>query len=153
MPITAAAVSAAMLGTSGWTARFARVLNVQLWIEAYGRAWRERDADAVAAIFTEDAVYRSSPFREPHVGSDSIRAYWERVTSGQEKLDLRFGSPVVEGNRAAVEWWAIVREAGAETTYPGILMLTFGPDGRCEELRECWHERPGRIEPHEGWGV
>lgn len=128
-------------------------MDVEAWIEAYGRAWRERDADAVVAIFTEDAVYRSSPFREPHVGSDGIRAYWERVTAKQEKLDLRFGTPVVEVNRAAVEWWAAVEEDGAETTFPGILMLRFAPDGRCAELRECWHERAGRLEPHEGWGL
>jgi uncharacterized protein (TIGR02246 family) len=128
-------------------------MDVSAWIEAYARAWHERDADAVVTIFTEDAVYRSSPFREPHVGSDGIRAYWERVTSGQQGLDLRFGAPVVEGNRAAVEWWAIVEEQGEATTYPGILMLSFAPDGRCEELRECWHQREGRIQPHDGWGV
>jgi ketosteroid isomerase-like protein len=128
-------------------------MDIRTWIEAYGRAWRERDADAVVAIFTEDAVYRSSPFREPHVGSGGIRAYWERVTSAQENLDLRFGTPVMAGNRAAVEWWAVIEEHGEETTYPGILMLRFAPDGRCEELRECWHERAGRIDPHDGWGV
>jgi SnoaL-like domain len=127
--------------------------DIEAWIEAYGRAWRERDPDAVVAIFTEDAVYRSSPFREPHIGSDGIRAYWRDVTSDQESLDLRFGAGVVENNRAAVEWWAIVREDEKETTYPGILMLRFAPDGRCEELRECWHERDGHIEPHNGWGV
>lgn len=128
-------------------------MDVQAWIAAYGRAWHNGDADAVVAIFSEDAVYRSSPFREPHAGSDGIRAYWESVTSAQEGLELRFGTPVVEGDRAAVEWWAIVTEDGKETTYPGILMLRFAPDGRCAELRECWHGQPGRVEPHDGWGA
>ena len=128
-------------------------MNIEAWIEAYGRAWRKRDPEAVVAIFTAEAIYRSSPFREPHVGSDGIRAYWEHVTSAQESLDLRFGTPIVESNRAAVEWWAVVTEDGEKTTYPGILLLRFAPDGRCEELRECWHERDGRIEPHEGWGL
>jgi hypothetical protein len=127
--------------------------DVPAWIEAYGRAWRERDPDAVVGIFTEDAIYRSSPFREPHIGSNGIRAYWEHVTSDQESLDLRFGAPIVEENRAAVEWWAIVEEGGEETTFPGILVLTFASDGRCKELRECWHEHNGRIEPHDDWGV
>ena len=127
-------------------------MDVERWIEAYGRAWRERDAGEVVAIFTEDAVYRSSPFREPHVGAEGIRAYWTRATGAQANLDLRFGRPVVEGDRAAVEWWAAVEEDGVETTFPGILMLRFAPDGRCVELRECWHEQPGRHEPHEGWG-
>ena len=127
-------------------------MDVGEWIESYGRAWRERDADAVVAIFTEDAVYRSSPFRESHVGSAGIRAYWEHVTSTQTGLDLRFGAPVVEGDRAAVEWWAIVEDEGGETTFPGILVLRFAPDGRCEELRECWHEGRGSRDPPAGWG-
>jgi hypothetical protein len=75
------------------------------------------------------------------------------VTSNQDSLELRFGTRVVEGNRVAVEWWAIVKEDGKDMTYPGILMLRFAPDGRCEELRECWHEHDGRIQPHGGWGV
>jgi uncharacterized protein (TIGR02246 family) len=127
-------------------------VNVRDWIDAYRRAWRERDPEAVATIFTEDAVYRSSPFREPHVGSKGIRAYWQQATATQDEIELRFGEPVVSGNRAAVEWWAVMRDEGEDITLPGILILRFAADGRCEELRECWHVEAGRIEPPAGWG-
>jgi uncharacterized protein (TIGR02246 family) len=127
-------------------------VNVPEWIDTYGRAWREKDPEAVARIFTEDAVYRSSPFREPHLGCDGIRAYWQRATATQDEIELRFGEPVVAGNRAAVEWWALMRDGGEEITLPGILVLRFAPDGRCEELRECWHVEEGRVEPPAGWG-
>lgn len=123
------------------------------WIEAYGRAWRTKDADAVVALFTEDAVYRSHPFRPPHVGSEAIRAYWLGATGSQDELDLRFGEPVVSGNRAAVEWWVTMRDEGQEITLPGCLMLRFAADGRCEELRECWVVGQGRLGPPEGWGA
>jgi ketosteroid isomerase-like protein len=33
-------------------------MTVEEWVEAYGRAWREKDADAVVGLFTEDAEYR-----------------------------------------------------------------------------------------------
>ena len=56
------------------------------------------------------------------------------------------GASVVAVSRTAAEF-------GEPTTYPGILMLRFAPDGRCEELRECWHQGAGRIQPHEGWGI
>lgn len=127
-------------------------MEVARWIEAYGRAWREKDAHGVVRLFTEDAVYRSSPFREPSVGSEGIRAYWERATASQEQVELRFGEPVTEGARAAVEWWGTMRDGGEEITLPGILMLRFAPDGRCEELRECWHVESGRVDPPAGWG-
>jgi uncharacterized protein (TIGR02246 family) len=128
-------------------------MTVAEWIEAYGRAWRDRDADAAASLFTDDAVYRSHPLREPHRGRDAIREYWAGATSGQADLDLLFGTPIVAGDRAAVEWWAQMLSDGEEVTLPGILYLRFALDGRCEELREAWHAEAGRIPPPEGWGL
>jgi len=127
-------------------------MNAEEWIAAYGRAWLEPDPEGVVALFTDDAVYRSSPFREPHFGSAGIRDYWTRATSTQEELDLHFGEPVGEGSKVVVEWWAIMRDEGAWITLPGCLLLRFAEDGRCEELREYWHVEDGRHEPHPGWG-
>ena len=42
-------------------------LAVDHWLTEYARAWEERDPAAVVPLFTEDATYRSQPFREPHV--------------------------------------------------------------------------------------
>ena len=123
------------------------------WIEAYASAWRGRDPEAAVRLFTDDAVYRSSPFRDPSVGSQGVRAYWARATRDQRRLDLRFGKPIVEGDRAAVEWWAVMDvEGDASGTLPGELYLIFGPDGRCRELREYWHWEEGRRDPPPGWG-
>ncbi len=126
-------------------------MTPQEWIAAYGRARVERDADRAVSLFTENAVYRSSPFREPHVGSDGIREYWTLATSTQDELDLRFGKPVVEERKAVVEWWAIMRDEGAWITLSGSLLLRFAEDGRCEELREYWHVEDGRHERPPGW--
>jgi nuclear transport factor 2 (NTF2) superfamily protein len=130
-----------------------KAMTAAEWIAAYGRAWRERDPDAAAALFTDDAVYRSHPLHEPHVGADAIREYWRRATSTQQELELRFGTPIVEKDRAAVEWWAQMRVDGDDVTLPGILYLRFAEDGRCEELRETWHLEEGRHPPPDGWGL
>jgi ketosteroid isomerase-like protein len=122
------------------------------WVEAYGTAWREGDDALVADLFTADAVYRSSPFRPPTVGSEAIRAYWRGSTATQSDLDLRFGEPLVRGNRVVVEWWAQMNDEGRPMTLPGCLVLRFRAGGRCEELREYWHIEEGRREPPEGWG-
>jgi ketosteroid isomerase-like protein len=122
------------------------------WLKQYRQAWEERDDVAVAALFTRDAVYRSHPFREPHVGTAAIRAYWRRATSLQVGAAVWFGEPIVDGRRVAVEWWATMQDEGAQVTLPGCLVLRFGADGRCEELREYWHLERGRHQPHHGWG-
>ena len=123
------------------------------WIAAYGRAWETRDPDAAAALFTEDASYRSSPFREPpNRGQEGVRAYWERATSSQGDVEVAMGEPLVDGNVAAVEWWTRMRSDGEEITLTGCLLLRFAPDGRCEDLREYWNVESGQLPPHEGWG-
>jgi hypothetical protein len=127
-------------------------MDVAGWIEAYGRAWRNGDPEAAASLFTEDAVYRSSPFRPADVGREGIRAYWRRATSTQEAVEVVFGEPVVCGRKAAVEWWTTMRDEGEEITLPGCLLLRFDAGGLCEELREYWHVERGRREPPEGWG-
>jgi hypothetical protein len=48
-------------------------MGVDEWLERYRTAWEQADPDAAAALFTEDAVHRSSPFREPHLGQDGVR--------------------------------------------------------------------------------
>jgi hypothetical protein len=130
-------------------------VNVQEWIDAYGRAWEARDADAAQALFTEDAIYRDHPLQPAHVGHDGVRSYWANVTSTQDEVNVRFGSPVVaeDSRRAAVEWWVTMLNGGAEVTVTGVLVLRFADDGRCEELREAWFFEAGHHEPPEGWGV
>jgi uncharacterized protein (TIGR02246 family) len=134
--------------------------EAERWIDAYARAWRDKNADAAAALFTPDASYQSHPTHTPHRGSAAIRAYWTRATATQRELDLRFGRPVVEGNRVAVEWWAVMRDsdwgpqrADDFVTLPGCLILRFVAGGLCAELREYWNADFGRaLAATPGWG-
>jgi len=138
----------------------ARAGAVRRWVDAYGQAWRDKDAEAVAALFTPDATYLASPTGAPHRGREGIRRYWRRATATQRDLDLRFGEPIVAGNRAAVEWWAVMRDAGwgperpdDSVTLPGCLLLRFTGDGLCADLREYWNADFGaRVAPPVGWG-
>ena len=130
-------------------------MTVQQWVDAYADAWRERDAEAAAALFTDDSSYRVHPLQEAHAGSDGVRSYWETVTATQEDVDVRMGSPVVadDGRRAAVEFWVRMRNAGDPVTLIGILFLRFAEDGRCDDLRETWFFESGDHVPHAGWGA
>ncbi len=123
------------------------------WIRSYCEAWEKADEDLVASLFTEDASYRSSPFREPFRGQAEIRAYWRRGAGHQRETRVRMGSPFVDGRRVAVEWWATMIEEDEAVTLPGCLILRFADDGRCSDLREYWHLEAGRREPFAGWGT
>lgn len=123
------------------------------WLAAYRRAWVERDPDAAAALFTEDATYRVQPYEEPHVGPQGVRDYWARVTATQRDVELEYGVPISVGDRTAVEWWATLESDGAAVTLAGSFMLRFDESGLCRALREYWHVGEGRQRPPSGWGT
>jgi len=122
------------------------------WLARYRRAWIERDAEAAARLFTEDAIYREQPFQAPFVGRESIRDYWSRVTASQTGVELRYGQSVTDGSRVAVEWWANLQTNDGPLTLAGEFFLVFADTGECRELREYWILAQGRVDPPAGWG-
>jgi ketosteroid isomerase-like protein len=120
------------------------------WVEAWSRGWPAKDVESIAAVYADDASYRSHPFREPH--PEGARGYASWAFSEQESVEFWFGEPVASGDRAAVEYWAVLVEAGREMTIAGAAFLRFGADGRVEEHRDYWSELPGPRPPPAGWG-
>jgi uncharacterized protein (TIGR02246 family) len=128
------------------------VPTIEAWIEGYRIAWEERDPQAAADLFTEDATYRSNIFETPHRGRTGVADYWAGVTEAQSDITVRMGRPFVDGDRVAVEFWANMKVAGDDVTLPGCLLLQMADDGRCERLREYWHYQEGSFDPPTEWG-
>ena len=122
------------------------------WLAAYRKAWIDRDPDAAATLFTEDATYQEQPYEDAFAGPDGVRDYWTRVTATQENVEVVYGTPVTVGDRTAVEWWVTTTNAGTDITLAGEFMLTFDSSGLCKSLREYWHFAEGRQTPPPGWG-
>ena len=104
-------------------------------------------------MFTEDAIYREQPFQAPFVGRGAIRDYWRTVTASQTSVELRYGQPIIDGRRVAVEWWANLQTNDGPLTLAGEFLLLFAESGECRELREYWVLTQGRVEPPTGWGA
>jgi hypothetical protein len=116
------------------------------WAETWDRGWRAHDAQAIAALYAEGATYRSHPFREPEPGG--ALGYTTRIFAEEGPIELlRFGAPIVTGDRAAVEWWATVEEEGRLVTLAGTTVLRFRPDGLVADHVDYWVMEEGRVEP------
>jgi hypothetical protein len=111
------------------------------WLEAYGRAWEERDPDAAADLFTEDASYAWGPFEEPLQGRDAIRRRWAEATEVQR--DVRFGSEMlgVVDAGAVARWWCAFAVDEAHIELDGIFLVSLTADERCHDFREWWNEQ------------
>ncbi|GAA3213469.1 nuclear transport factor 2 family protein [Microbacterium terregens] len=127
-------------------------MDIDRWLADYKKAWEDRDADAAAALFSEDALYRENPYEEPFRGRQGVHDYWTRVTATQSDVDVRYGTVIANTDRAAVEWWVTLKNDGADVTLAGEFYLLFDSAGLVRDLREYWHFGAGAIEPAPGWG-
>ena len=118
----------------------------QRWLDVWRRGWSELDPEPVAALYADRALFVTHPFRDPESPGDYIR----RAFAEEDWAEPWFGEPIVDGDRAAVEWFANTREDGLDITLSGISLLRFDDEGRCVEQRDTWvveeglRERPQR---------
>jgi ketosteroid isomerase-like protein len=128
------------------------MIDVETWVERYGRAWERADEEAAAGLFSENATYRSNIFEDPHIGRSGVEAYWSQVTSTQQNTRVRMGRPIAQGNRVSVEFWTTMEQDGAHVTLPGCLLLVFDDEGKCQSLHEYYVFAEGRLDPPPEWG-
>jgi hypothetical protein len=118
------------------------------WADTWRWAWEALDAPAIEALYAADVEYISAPFRD----SEAPRDYLARAFGGEEGVRAWFGDPIVDGERAAVQWWAALTENGREITLAGTSVLRFDDRGLVVSQWDAWDEIAGRRDPPPGWG-
>jgi ketosteroid isomerase-like protein len=121
------------------------------WKETWERAWLDRDVDAIAALYSDDVLYRALVFRAPERGVAGVRRYLEENFGVEEQIECWFGEPIAAGDRAAVEWWATWMEDGQRLTLAGTTVLRFNSEGRVVDHRDYWNQVERREPPFSGW--
>lgn len=121
------------------------------WAETWSAGWPDKDIEAMVAFYASGATYLSVPFREPDRGIDGVRSYLTREFGVESEIQCWFGRPIVNGNRAAIEWWASWVESGDELTLAGSTFLTFNDAGLIVDHRDYWNQVNDRRPPYEGW--
>ncbi len=122
------------------------------WASTWQRYWEALDPHPIVALYAEDATYSSEPFREVYRGRSGAREYIAGAFGDESDVRAWFGEPVVDGDRAAVSWWAALREAGEEVTLAGTSVLRFDAEGLVSDQWDAWNMAAGRTDPPEGWG-
>jgi hypothetical protein len=120
---------------------------MQSWLDAYGRAWEERDPDAAAALFTDEGTYHWGPFEEPLRGRDAIRRRWAEATVAQEEISFGYESLAQTEEEGIVRWWAsfVVPAARTRVRLEGIFVILLDADGLCRDFREWWNSEEEPI--------
>jgi hypothetical protein len=105
------------------------------WRDVWARGWRSGEAAEILALYGEGAHFQSHPFRDAVAPTD----YIVPTLAEEESAECEFGDPIVDGDRAAVEWSAEtkLKDGGAERL-AGVSLLRFDEDGLVAEQRDFW---------------
>lgn len=113
------------------------------WLDEYGRAWEQRDPDAAAGLFTEDAVYQWGPFGRRLRGRLIIREAWAEAVETQENIEFGYEVLTASARGGIARWWcsADQLDRGVREHDEGIFRLAFDETGLCTSFEEWWNSR------------
>jgi hypothetical protein len=102
--------------------------RLESWMKGYLEAWQSNFPADIEALFTEDALYYTAPFRDPWRGRDAIVAGWLGRKDEPGKWEFEWDPILLSSNIAFVQ---------GETKYfdgPSYSNLWVIPAGRRRPL-------------------
>ncbi|GGK76797.1 nuclear transport factor 2 family protein [Mangrovihabitans endophyticus] len=120
-------------------------------VRGYLTAWRKRDPDRLADVFTEDALYRDKPFKPPIEGLAGIQEYWRAEVTSQRDVTVTVHSIAYRPDGALFEWRARL-DRGEDTVKVvyGFMTIEVDESGKIWELRECYRSQRETRDPAVG---
>lgn len=114
------------------------------WIDQYERAWRTPGTEGLAQLFTSDATYLQSPYAEPVVGLDAIKAMWAAEREGPDELFTMTREVVAIDDIAGVARVEVRYGDPVTNEFRGLWIVRFDSTGRAMHFEE-WPFWPGAV--------
>ncbi len=117
--------------------------HFEAWLETYGRASAENDAQMSANLFAAHARYFENPFDEPITGRDAIFEYWNKGAQTLTDKTSSFEILAAQNNCGIARWQSqfTVIATGKRRALDCVFLVEFDDDGLCQTFREWWHMR------------
>ena len=121
------------------------------FVESCGQTWQSWDYEGFVELFSDHVVYLEHPVGETVVGRDAMAFYIRRENNEAGTVDVRMGSPIVEGNRVVAEFWTTMSNREGEPEGTLMAQRPLPTTGRCTRFRQCCFETDGHSNPSSGW--
>jgi hypothetical protein len=122
------------------------------FVAAYGHTWESWDFTGFVDLFTDDVVYVAHATQETVVGRAALADYIRKEAADQGQASVRMGSPLIDADHVAAEFWVTRTNEDEKWTTPGCFIARLRPDGRCTFFREYWFDVEGHVSAYDGWG-
>ncbi|HEX3842362.1 MAG TPA: nuclear transport factor 2 family protein [Acidimicrobiales bacterium] len=109
-------------------------------ITEYVHAVNSRDANAIAAQFTEDAHHHDPVSNPPNVGRAAIVAFFESGIGASDTWTFTAKAIHTCADNVAIDFEIAVETGGATMVIDGIEVFEAGEDGLFTSVRAYWDD-------------
>jgi hypothetical protein len=82
---------------------------------------------------------------------DGLGVY--EATLAQGEVSVRMGTPVIDGDHVAAEFWVTATKGNEDAAIAGCFIARLDEtNGLCTYFREYWLDMEGHIDAYKGWG-
>jgi hypothetical protein len=122
---------------------------VRRWLAAYVEAWQTYDANAIGALFADDATYAWHPYDagdDVVRGRDAIVAAWLADRDAPGSYTAHYAPLAIDGNLAVTTGTTQYRDSSGalEREFHNCFVIHFDPQGRCSAFTEWFMQTPQR---------
>jgi hypothetical protein len=108
--------------------------RTERWVEAYRAAWASNEPQAIRALFSPDAEYRTGPFDEPWMGAETIVERWLARKDIPGSWRFRFQVLAENDEMGVVRGWTDY--VNPKRSYSNIWVIRFDSSGRATSFTE-----------------
>ena len=121
--------------------------QVQRWLDDYVTAWRSNAPEPIAALFSDDVVYRYRPYGgDDHAerGRPAVVDSWLSEPDDPGSWEAAYEVYAVDDDRAVATGYSryLATDEAPQRTWHNCFLLRFADDGRCAEFTEFYMEEP-----------
>lgn len=117
------------------------------WFDRYVAAWRSHDPGEIAALFSENALYRADPFDDGVVGQQQIVAEWMEVFESDPEEEFEIAHEVVatNGDVGVVQGWITYTAGTNRDDWRNLFIVELDDQDRCQSYLE-WYMRRRTVD-------
>ena len=112
--------------------------RLNAWMDGYVEAWTSNEPEAIAALFTPDAVYDPQTADGEWDGVERIIEEWVDIDDDPDNWDFQW-IPVVETDDLAVVTGKTFYRS-PPMTYRNLFVIHFDDEGKCTDFTEWYIE-------------
>lgn len=112
--------------------------DFQMWLDKLGKAWVEKDPDAVLNLFDQTIKYFENVLDEPYIGKEKVYDLWKVVPESQKDISFIGEILMTKGNIAIANWKAKFTKimSGEIEEIDGIFLFELNDDGKCTLFKQ-----------------